>query len=450
MKLPERFEQEMKELLREDYPAYRDSLSVPPGHGLRVNENRISTEDFLMLWEKSGGAPLLPVPWIHNGFFVPEEASLSGHPFYHAGLYYLQDPSAMTPAEVLPVEAGDYVLDLCAAPGGKATELCAKLRGTGLLYANDISASRAKALKKNLELFGAQQAFVTAEEPERLAEHFPEFFDKVLIDAPCSGEGMFRVQPKMMQYWEENGPEAYAPVQKELLESAAKLLRPGGLLLYSTCTFSVLEDEAQIDGFLQRHPEFSFEPAAAYEGFSSLPDRYGLRTDPRSEIRIYPHRMRGEGQFLALLRKAGEHVPYPPRPVLPWSRKEEQYLLPEGHLPVPGIHYLMTGLFLGTKKKERMEYAQSCAMTRTKENWPVCLDLPLSDARVLKYLRQETLALTEEEAERLSAAPSGRPSGKKEKAPDVLVMTEGLPLGFARRSGLILKNRRNPAWRILS
>ncbi len=204
MKLPERFEQEMKELLREDYPAYRDSLSVPPGHGLRVNENRISTEDFLMLWEKSGGAPLLPVPWIHNGFFVPEEASLSGHPFYHAGLYYLQDPSAMTPAEVLPVEAGDYVLDLCAAPGGKATELCAKLRGTGLLYANDISASRAKALKKNLELFGAQQAFVTAEEPERLAEHFPEFFDKVLVDAPCSGEGMFRVQPKMMQYWEEN------------------------------------------------------------------------------------------------------------------------------------------------------------------------------------------------------------------------------------------------------
>ena len=234
MILPEEFEKEMKELLGDQYEAYRESLSLPVRQGCRVNTWKVEKEK----WNEICPFAKEQIPWIENGYFLSEDSGASRHPYYFAGLYYLQEPSAMTPANRLEAEPGDYVLDLCAAPGGKATELGSRLRGKGLLFANDISNSRAKALLKNLEMAGIPNLYVTSEKPETLEKQFPEFFDKVLIDAPCSGEGMFHREPKMMEYWRERGPEAYVPIQRELILQGAHMLKPGGKLLYSTCTFS--------------------------------------------------------------------------------------------------------------------------------------------------------------------------------------------------------------------
>lgn len=434
MTLPLQFEQQMKTLLDESYPDYRDSFSAPPQKGLRVNELKISVPEFLTLWERTESETLEKIPWIHNGFFLAEDSRASKSPLYQAGLFYLQEPSAMTPAECLPVAPGDYVLDLCAAPGGKSTELAAKLKGNGLLFSNDISASRAKALARNLEKAGVANAFVTAASPEELSCHFRNFFDKILIDAPCSGEGMFRIQPQMMKHWEEEGPAHYAPIQKEILAKAAGMLRPGGMLMYSTCTFSPDEDDRQIDTFLSEHPDFEAAPLPGYEGFSRW-----VRPDGRISpyIRLYPHKIRGEGQFAALLKKSGESAPRPEKKPLVWKRKDETYLLPEGFMPERGLHYLMTGLHVSTEKKGRTEFSQAYAMAVKDGIFEYTLQLDAGDERIMRYLRGETLELTKEEQRYVP-----------EKT-DILVCLEQYPLGLGRRAGVRLKNKRDKGWRIL-
>ena len=202
MKLPSTFTSQMQDILQDEFDSFLESYDKMPHNGLRVNTLKITPQEF----EQKFSSPLEPVPWIENGF-IYQEQGVSRHPYYYAGLYYLQEPSAMTPANRLEVKPGDYVLDLCAAPGGKATELGSRLRGQGLLVANDLSNSRAKALLKNLELAGIPNIYVTSENPEKMVSLFPVFFDKILVDAPCSGEGMFRKEPKMIGYWEENRPE---------------------------------------------------------------------------------------------------------------------------------------------------------------------------------------------------------------------------------------------------
>jgi len=193
MNLPKAFEEKMIGLLEEEYKEYLQCFDEARHYGLRVNTNKITVEDFL----KIAPWPLTPIPWIKNGFYYDgETVQPAKHPYYFAGLYYLQEPSAMTPADRLPIEPGDRVLDVCAAPGGKATELGARLKGQGVLVANDISNSRAKGLLKNLELFGISNMLVLSEEPGKLTGFFREYFDKILIDAPCSGEGMFRKDKK--------------------------------------------------------------------------------------------------------------------------------------------------------------------------------------------------------------------------------------------------------------
>ena len=197
--LPEEFLEKMKQFLGEEYPEYLASYEEEPRSGLRVNTGRLTPEQFLEM-AQTADWNLKPVPWTKNGFYYQGERP-SRHPWYYAGLYYLQEPSAMSPAAWLPIKPGDRVLDLCAAPGGKSTELAAKLAGTGVLFSNDISNSRAKALLKNLEMFGAGNICVTSEAPEKMAGILPEFFDKILVDAPCSGEGMFRRDPVAVQEW---------------------------------------------------------------------------------------------------------------------------------------------------------------------------------------------------------------------------------------------------------
>ena len=206
----------------------------------------------------------------------------------------------MTPAELLPVSEGEYVLDLCAAPGGKACQLLQKLNGRGLLYANDLSASRAQALKKNLEMAGAVNAYVTAEEPAALASHFPGYFDKILVDAPCSGEGMFRREPSMASFWMKKGPEYYQPIQHEILREAWRMLRPGGMMIFSTCTFSVLENEGNVERLLSEFPDLRLVEIPAQPGFAR-----GVTVHTEECVRLYPHRLRAEGQFAALFQKEG-------------------------------------------------------------------------------------------------------------------------------------------------
>ena len=215
----------------------------------------------------------------------------------------------MTPASRLPVVPGDRVLDLCAAPGGKATSLGAALQGQGLLVANDINRARARALLHNIELFGIPNAFVTSEAPHVLEERFPDYFDKIMVDAPCSGEGMFRKNPAVIEAWMEKGPDYFSRLQKQIILSAAKMLRPGGMMFYSTCTFSPLENEAVISCLLRERPDMELIPMADYEGFSAgLTSFAGERFEESCRLcrRIWPHKMEGEGHFLALLRRKGE------------------------------------------------------------------------------------------------------------------------------------------------
>ncbi|MDD6661874.1 MAG: RsmB/NOP family class I SAM-dependent RNA methyltransferase [Lachnospiraceae bacterium] len=305
MKLPEKFLERMERMLGAEYEAFLKSYEEPRKFGLRVNTAKISVEEF----QKLAPFHLTPIPWVPNGFYYEREDDPARHPFYYAGLYYLQEPSAMTPATVLPVVPGEQVLDLCAAPGGKATALGAKLRGEGLLVANDISASRAKALLKNLEVFGIANSYVTNAVPERLAEQFVESFDKILVDAPCSGEGMFRKDLANARVWSLDKVAECARTQHAIIRSAVSMLRPGGLLLYSTCTFSPEENEQTIASLLADEPEMELLEIPWYEGFShgrpELADGNGALTRC---VRIFPHKMDGEGHFLALLRKrkAGE------------------------------------------------------------------------------------------------------------------------------------------------
>lgn len=458
MNLPEKFLERMQGMLGEEYADFLESYHHSRQMGLRVNTRKISPERFL----ERPPFPVKPVPWIPNGFSYEEGVYPSRHPYYAAGLYYLQEPSAMTPASRLPVEPGEKVLDLCAAPGGKATELAARLRGRGILVANDISNSRARALLRNLELMGAENCFVTSETPRRLAEAFPEYFDKILVDAPCSGEGMFRKDPEVAAVWSPERVEFFADQQRSILAGAARMLRPGGWLLYSTCTFSAEENEGTAAWFLKEFPEFSLEEPEGYKGFSPGRPEWGDgRRDLTRCIRIWPHKMEGEGHFLALFRKSGEpgentgrksqkrqKPDREERKILEaflsaggWQPDWEQlevrggraYLVPELPETVKGIRFLRNGLYLGEFKKDRFEPSQPFAMSLKAEEWQERLELPAEDQRVERYLRGESICLEDLE----------KPVSKGWK----LVCVDEFPLGWGKAANGILKNKYFSTWR---
>lgn len=463
IKLPEKFENKMKELLQDEYDDYLQCYDEPRYYGLRVNTNKISVEDFL----KIAPWPLTPVPWIPNGFYYDgDKIQPSKHPYYFAGLYYLQEPSAMTPASRIPVEPGERVLDVCAAPGGKATELGAKLKGEGVLIANDISNSRARGLLKNLELFGIGNMMVISEEPGKLVEYFPEYFDKILIDAPCSGEGMFRKDKKMVKAWEEHGPEFFSKLQRSIITQAAAMLKPGGMILYSTCTFDPLENEKTVEYLLETCPEFKICEMEGYEGFCEGIPKYveNHSEEYRKTVRIFPHKMQGEGHYLALVKKGdGNAERENEKPAktksgakklpeeleqflkeLAWDvdksrldiREERVYYMPENLPMLKGVRFLRSGLLLGEVKKNRFEPSQALAMCLKKDEYPRILDLPVSDDRVIKYLKGETLDVEDI-------------TSRKEKG-WYLVCVDGYPLGFGKLANQTLKNKYLPGWRWMS
>lgn len=446
MNLPLKYTEAMKELLGNEYTDYINSFNDTRLYGLRVNNLKISTGDFL----KISPFKLTPIPWIENGFFYSEEDKPGKHPYYYAGLYYLQEPSAMTPANLLPVDEGDIILDMCAAPGGKSTELCAKLNNTGALFSNDISASRAKALLKNIELFGSKNVFVINEDPAKLVNIYPSFFDKILIDAPCSGEGMFRKDNKLIRAWEKNGPEFYGEIQRQIILYGADMLKPGGYMMYSTCTFSKYEDEETIKYLLENRPEMSICKASDYEGFSEGFD--GMKDC----IRIFPHKMPGEGHFVTLLHKSGDssdtgysgasyreikltpelkefldmvHMPMKQQNIQMVDNRA--YLMPDISGNFDRLRKLRAGLLLGEVKKNRFEPSQALAMALKMEEFEQVINLKSDDSNVIKYLKGETLTLDD------PALMQGIN----------LVCVDGYPLGWGKLTGDTLKNKYHAGWR---
>lgn len=446
MILPNNFEKAMEELLKSEYSSYKLSLEEPYYLGLRCNELKIDVKRF----KEIAPFKLEEIPWVNNGFYYSTCEQPAKHPFYHAGLYYIQEPSAMTPASVMPIEEGDKVLDLCAAPGGKSTQLGAKLGNSGLLVCNDISPSRAKAIVKNIELFGIKNALVVSESPKKLETYFEGFFDKVLVDAPCSGEGMFRKDASMIKNWEATGPTYYEAIQKEILPSAQKMLKPGGYMVYSTCTFSPIENELMMEWFTKSYPQMELVSLKAEHGIEQ-----GREAAPQS-LRLWPHKIKGEGHFVALLHKTDGQAPQTPNPfplvnlkeqqLLEYSRFEKDvlnlelsrdqmllidenlYLLPKEIPNIKGLRVLKSGWALGELKKNRFEPSQAFASGLKKDELKSFFSLKVNDPEVIKYLKGDTLDKDVQEGYHM-------------------IGVEDFPLGWAKKTGHILKNKYSSGWR---
>ena len=452
--LPEAFVEKMSRLLGDGAGSFFESYERERSFGLRVNPLKAGER----LPELLSG--LERIPWSREGFYYPEELRPGKHPLHEAGAYYIQEPSAQACAEALDPRPGERILDLCAAPGGKSTHLAGKMGGHGLLVCNEIHPARAKILSQNIERLGVENAVVTNMDPFRLAPEFPEFFDGIVVDAPCSGEGMFRKEKKMVKAWEEHGPEFFSKIQRSIVTQAAQMLRPGGMLLYSTCTFSPEENEQTIEYLLQEYPEFKICEMEGYEGFADGMPQVTESKNPELEktVRIFPHRMKGEGHFLALLQKGekreeGKRLPESGKnKKLPEEleeflghidrkfdssrmdlRGEKVYYMPEGLPTLRGIRFLRTGLLMGELKKNRFEPSQALAMNLKKEEYDQVIDLPLEDERVMKYLKGETLDVED----------LVKPKDKGW----YLICVDGYPLGFGKLVNQMLKNKYLPGWR---
>ncbi len=393
-KLPLQFIENMKKQLPEnEWEAFFACYQKKPYKGVRLNQLKGGRYEL---------NPLLPflgeqIPWEENGFYTEEE-KLGVSPYHAAGVFYSQEPSAMSAAPLLEVKAGEIVLDLCSAPGGKGTQLACAMEGEGLIVLNEPISSRAKILSQNVERMGIKNAVVTNEYPAVLAKKFQEYFDKILVDAPCSGEGMFRKNAEeALNEWSEENVARCIARQAEILECAVQMLKKGGRLVYSTCTFNEGEDEGQVENFLQKHSEMRL----------------------LTQKKFYPHREKGEGHFVALLEKTDKREEWEsrikPMPHSVTGKSEKAYRefereffkekfarrlyeingvlyeLPDGVFDWRGLQVLRVGVRLGEVKNERFEPNHSLAMCARAEECRRVLNLPETDPRVEKYLRGEVI-----------------------------------------------------------
>ena len=343
------------------------------------------------------------VPWEPLGFYLRSGTKPGSSIAHTAGAFYLQEASAMASVAVLDPKPGERVLDLCAAPGGKSTQIAGRMQGSGVLVANEPDSKRAGILASNLERFGVKNACVLSEYPQRLLPYFKEYFDAVLVDAPCSGEGMFRRDPETIAQWNPAAPEGCAGRQAQILDAAAQLLRPGGRLVYSTCTFNRLEDEGSIENFLKRHPAFEAEDFA-------LP---GVGRSESGMLKLWPHRLRGDGHFCARLRKAGmsdTETQNPPvlfrekSPLLDQLQAEVcrlpgdfcirrigkyYYMLPAGLPDINGLKCVMPGVCLLRADKNYLEPQHALCMACETNDFMQLRTL--NDEEALRYLSGETL-----------------------------------------------------------
>ena len=370
-----------------DFEKYKACLGQASYKGIRVNTLKISVSEF----KEISPFALEQVEWERDGFLIGEEKP--GRSVYHdAGLFYVQEPSAMCAAPLLEVKPGERVLDLCSAPGGKGTQLAQAMLGEGVLVLNEKVADRAKILLQNVERMGIVNAVVTNADPSELSERLEGYFDKVLVDAPCSGEGMLRKEAAAAENWSLSNVEMCAARQKKILESAVKLVTPGGMLVYSTCTFSEEEDERNVEWFVREFPQFEL----------------------LSQRKIYPHRKKGEGHFAALFRKCdGEKrrfrawKPFADKKnVASWKEFEREFLkkslcgefltfgknicfMPAELFSLDGLRVLRAGLLLGENAGKRFEPAHALAMGADRNNLTKIADL--DDEQVLRYLHGEEL-----------------------------------------------------------
>lgn len=445
LNLPQTFQDKMKCLLQEEYDAFIRSYEEEKNQGLRINTLKISIEDFL----KINPFTIEKIPWVKEGYFYPNNERPGKHPYHDAGLYYIQEPSAMAVGELVDPKPGETILDLCAAPGGKTTHLASKMNGQGLLVSNEIHPQRAKILSQNVERMGIKNAIVTNETPERLAAHFPSFFDRILVDAPCSGEGMFRKDEEARLHWSPENVALCASRQDEILEYAQSMLKPGGRLVYSTCTFSPEENEGTISRFLEKYPNFEIEQVEVYEGFSPGRANWVEGAAPNIEqtIRIWPHRVKGEGHYIAVLKKNdGDELPrlkYAKTKLDPKMLKAYQefagetlnsmpsgffiafndqfYVLPEEAPTLEKLKVLRPGLHLGTFKKNRFEPSHALALALRKEEAKRVFDLSADSSEIISYLKGEVLSV----------------NGVKGWH---LITVDGYSIGWGKLAGNMMKN----------
>lgn len=466
VEIPAPFLAQLKDLLKEEFPAFVASLRREPLQGLRVNT--LKTEPQAL--KERLPFSLEAVPWSPSGFIISENTTLSvsQHPYHLAGGYYLQEPSAMAVAEVLAPEPGERVLDLCAAPGGKTTHIVSLMKNQGVLVANEMHPRRAWELVKNLERWGARNTLILNEHPSRLATYFREYFDKVLVDAPCSGEGMFRKNEQARQEWSKALVQSCTWRQLAILKEAATMVRPGGKLVYSTCTFNPQENEGVIYAFLKEHGHFDLDVIPPMQGFSSgrVDWVHAATKDFPLErtLRLWPHLCPGEGHFIAVMirqRPKSNSSLSSPRRGTPFPKlstqarnivqsflenhftpeaiagieidrayldeKKQIFLLP-AYLPeMRNLHVLRPGWWLGSLKPEadapgaQFLPSHAFAMGIKAEDFRSLYRMSINDPDLCSYLRGESLH---------GNAPEGW----------VLAVIDEFPLGWLKGVRGVLKN----------
>ena len=494
MNLPEKFVTRMKDMLGDEYEEFEKSYDNERTYSFRINPLKYN-KHFWELNEITLPFELKQIPWASEGFFTDRNSMPGKHPLHEAGAYYIQEPSAMSVVSLLEPEPGDIVCDLCAAPGGKSTQIAGRLEGRGLLVSNEIFNARAKILSQNIERLGVANAVVCNESPDRMAEHFSDFFNKIVVDAPCSGEGMFRKDETAIQEWSPENVEECAKRQQMILECADKMLKKDGVMVYSTCTFAPYENEDMLISFLRSHPEYEVQSWKNYrmsEGSSGLEsgreefvaDSLKPLSDKEKEavagaLRLWPHKIDGEGHFVVRLHKkktAEESDSLQKEKAAEKKNNKKQkkgkssdtgltktekqeiqrfiddilcenpggfngeifsglksgnceklvyfgdelYLLPEYIDSVSGIKVLRAGLHVATRKKNRFEPAHAFAKALSDDNARQHIECDFEMAQ--RYIHGETI--------NCSASFKGW----------TLVCYEGCSLGWAKAAGGVLKN----------
>lgn len=452
MNLPIEFENKMKAFLGNEWDDFLYSYDNNRFQALRFNTLKVqSPEERMRILKVLGISSDKRVSWANEAYYFDENVRPGKHPYHEMGLYYIQEPSAMSAAALLAPKPGMRVLDLCAAPGGKSTQLATYLGDSGLLVSNEINTQRSRILSQNIERMGIKNAIVTNEDSFVLASHFPGFFNAIQVDAPCSGEGMFRKLPEAIEQWSMENVEICAARQKEILDNAAVMLKPGGTIVYSTCTFSKEENEDVIEYFLEKHPDFTLEEME----------------------RFWPHKVDGEGHFVAKLVRRGSINEFveadrktkkiknnknrknETKPALTkenmkllsefldetisedmaaWIKNsrlvmfgEQLYRLPDMEVDIKGLKVQRAGLHIGEFKKQRFEPSHSLALALKLSEAKNVVKLTCDNPQTIGFFNGQSVMLSDEQAAEC----------KKGWA---LVCVDGYTAGWGKVNGTQVKN----------